>query len=80
MSSCTRCRQAHSTAKTNWNGDTVRSLLQRWSIVGGTLRLRPSDLLDGLDNFTTRFTWAFSRRMPTKSAEGSQLALGNGGS
>jgi hypothetical protein len=33
-----RCRHAHSTAKTNWNGDTVRSLLQRWSIVGGTLR------------------------------------------
>jgi hypothetical protein len=24
MSSCSRCRQAHSTAKTNWNGDTVR--------------------------------------------------------
>jgi hypothetical protein len=23
MSSCSRCRQAHSTAKTNWNGDTA---------------------------------------------------------
>jgi hypothetical protein len=37
MSSCSRWRQAYSTAKTNWNGDTVRSLLQRWSIVSGTL-------------------------------------------